>query len=278
MNIDITRYFGAICILHGSSRVNEVNGGYPMQYKNKLHELDTAANKLLEKRELLRHIYIFGAGQIGAQIMRTLYTYNILEGFIDNDKQKQQREYKGFKVYSLEEYMQIKNGIIVIAIGEKTAPDIMQQLSDSQLVEEKDFYSYTLFLNKIFPIISLYFYNKSFVSLAQISLTERCTLKCKKCAHGCHAVDNSTAKDLTLEQVKKSADSFYSKVDFIQEFVLIGGEPLLYKDLSNVIEYIGKRYKHQIGIFSITTNGTIVPRQEIIEICKEYNIFFRISN
>ncbi len=41
---------------------------------------------------------------------------------------------------------------------------------------------------------------------------------------------------------------FFSKVDYIQEFVLIGGEPLLYEKLPQVIEYIGSKYRNQINI------------------------------
>lgn len=83
---------------------------------------------------------------------------------------------------------------------------------------------------------------------------------------------------MTLDQVHKSADSFFAKVDFINEFVLIGGEPLLYKDLSNVIAYIGERYRSQMAIFCITTNGTIVPDEEVLQACQKYKVLFRISN
>ena len=48
--------------------------------------------------------------------------------------------------------------------------------------------------------------------------------------------------------------------------------------LPDVIEYIGKRYRKSIGTFSITTNGTIIPNQEILKKCREYNVIFHISN
>lgn len=81
-----------------------------------------------------------------------------------------------------------------------------------------------------------------------------------------------------MEQVKKSADSFFRNVDFIQEFVLIGGEPPLYKQLAEAIAYIGERYRNQMGIFSITTNGTILPDEVTLRLCREYRVLFRISN
>lgn len=249
-----------------------------MRWKNKLHELDAEANGLLERREQLKHIYIFGAGQIGAQFIPTLCKYGVLAGFIDNDKQKRQNGCRGYKVYSLDEYLMHRNGVIVVAVGEKIMPDIIQQLTEVHLSENIDYYPYTAFFDRIFPMMSFYFYDRSFVNLAQISVTERCTLKCRKCAHGCYAVNNITASDLSLEQVKKSADSFFSKVDFVQEFVLIGGEPLLYKQLTDAISYIGERYREQIGIFSITTNGTLIPDEQILKLCKEHGVLFRISN
>ncbi len=250
-----------------------------MKWKNKAHELDLMADKILEKKDKLKHIYIFGVGQMGFRCMLTLKKYGMLEGFIDNDIHKQQEGYMGYKVYSLEEYLKTqKNGIIVTAVGRKNISVIAQQLKDVQLLEGEDFYTYTMFSNVIFPILSVYLYDKVYISLAQICLTERCSLKCIKCAHGCFAVDNQKVNDLTLEQVYKSADSFFAKVAFCQEFVLIGGEPLLYKHLSDAIAYIGKHYRTQIGIFSITTNGTIMPDEELLKACKEWDVLFDISN
>ncbi len=248
-----------------------------MKWENKSHELDLVADKLLQKADKYKYVYLFGAGKIGISLRAVLCAYGIFEGFIDNDIHKQ-GQFKGYKVYSLEEYLKKPNGIIVVAVGEKIIPEILRQLEDVHLSKGKDFFLYTEFYNTIFPVLSVYLFDKSFINLAQISLTERCTLRCKKCAHGCFAVDNSTTKDLTLEQVKKSVDSFFSKVDFVQEFVLIGGEPILYRHLSDVVEYIGSRYRKQIGIYSITTNGTIVPDEKMLKACRDNEVMFHISN
>lgn len=67
-------------------------------------------------------------------------------------------------------------------------------------------------------------------------------------------------------------------MDVVREFVLIGGEPLLYKDLGEIISYIGERYRDKISIFSIVTNGTIIPRQEVMNACKKYDVLVRISD
>lgn len=249
-----------------------------MKWKNKGHEFDVMAGKLLENQEKFRHIYIFGAGLIGANLIALMQAYGILMGFIDNDVQKQRNGYKGCHVYPLEEYMKQYQGFIVIAADDKNIPDIEGQLKKMHLSENKDFLSHTKFFHEVFPILSVYLFGKVYIEIAQISLTERCSLRCRKCAHGCFAVKQDAVKDLTIEQVYKSADSFFGKVDFIYEFVLIGGEPLLYRQLPEAIRYIGRRYREQIGIFSITTNGTILPDKETRKMCKEYGVLFRISN
>ncbi len=252
-------------------------GGFYMIWKNKSKELDKLANKLVGKFDKPLKIYIFGAGKLGSILAETLQFFGGLGGFIDNDIKKQQQGFHDQKVYSVNEYLKKHNGMIVVAASIKNIPIIEVQLQNLQLVHKKDYFFYEEFYNDILPIIALYSFHKSYIPLVQVTVTERCSLKCRKCAHGCYAVKN-TAKDLTLQQIYKSADSFFAKIDFIREFVLIGGEPLLYKELAQAIAYIGEKYRNQMEIYSITTNGTILPSKEVLEACQKYNVLFRISN
>ncbi len=249
-----------------------------MKWKNKGHELDLYAEDLLQKPNLKMKYYIFGAGMLGREMLIVLNKYGCMASFIDNNTDKQGIKIEGFDVISLDQYLQLRDGQIIVAVSIKNSPMIVKQLEANLLEKGKDFWLYTEFDNFVFPIVSTYGYDRSYMALAQITLTERCTLKCKKCAHGCYATDHKTSKDLELEQVYESADSFFSKVDFVKEFVLIGGEPLLYKKMVSAIQYIGKKYRNQIGIFSITTNGTILPNEDYFNVCKDYNVLFRISN
>lgn len=248
-----------------------------MIWQNKTHEFDQYAKKLLSA-PFRKNYYIFGAGFLGNILSKILRYYGCITAFIDNDEEKQGDKIEGIPVISLDEYLKSKDGQIVIAATKENTKIIAEQLEDHSLKYNSDFFFYDEFVDYIFPIISTYGFGKSYVALAQVTLTERCTLKCKKCAHGCFAVDYATSKDLTLEQVYKSADSFFSKVDFIKEFVLIGGEPLLYKELSQAIRYIGELYRDQMGLYVITTNGTIVPDEEVLRTCQKYKVLFRISN
>lgn len=247
-----------------------------MKWMNKGHEIgkkDISFSNGFHKK-----IYVFGAGQIGEVTGLSLAALGLLGGYIDNNRMLQGTEFLNKPIISLEDYLSSEDDpAIVVACAKKHELEIEQQLKQNQLVWGKDYFFSEEFHKRILPIIATLYFDKVYMQLAQITLTERCSLKCKKCAHACYNVDSSN-QDLTLDQVHKSADSFFAKVDFINEFVLIGGEPLLYKDLSNVIAYIGERYRSQMAIFCITTNGTIVPNEEVLQACQKYKVLFRISN
>ena len=242
------------------------------------HELDKIAKQILWNCKSRDKFYIYGAGNLGKQLLETLRRNGHFSGFSDNDVSKQINGFCDESVIKFEDYKDMGNhNIIIIAASEKNTIEIKKELDNEGFLANKDYYTYEEFLNQIYPIIAMYCHDELFMSLCQIVLTERCSLKCKKCAHACYATDYQT-EDMTLEQVANSANNFFKRVDYIHEFVLIGGEPLLYKDLSKAIEYIGGKYRRQMGTFSITTNGTIMPDMDIIKACRKYNVLLRISN
>lgn len=253
-----------------------LNEDMKMKWSSPKEELDGKAEVIVKEFRKRKQIVLFGAGKIGEEIRGKLDYYGIFGGFIDNDRQKQSNGKDGMDVYSLEHYLQTQeNKWIVISTGEEKYDDICRQLKESGLKEKIDFWKARDFVEEILPIISFYHFNKLYVDLAQISVTERCTLHCQKCAHACQNVDCSK-EDMSLEKVKESADYFFKYVDIVSEFVLIGGEPLLYKELSEAIKYIGEYYRNKIMIFSITTNGTIIPDDKFVEVCKKYDVTIRI--
>lgn len=249
-----------------------------MKWNKKGKELDAKGEALIEKFKGRKHIFVFGAGKRGSELKRILEYYGIFGGFIDNDPAKQESGHDNAKVYSLTEYqVQENKGFIVIAASDSNVNIIAKQLEKHEYQEKENFWHYDEFVKDIFPILSFYYFHKLFVYLAQISVTERCTLHCRKCAHACNKVD-IMSQDMTLETAKASADFFFQYVDIVNEFVLIGGEPFLYADLEELVDYIGGKYRDKMLMFSITTNGTILPNDRMIELCKKYCITIRVSD
>jgi hypothetical protein len=85
-------------------------------------------------------------------------------------------------------------------------------------------------------------------------------------------------QDLSLETLKIEMDALFRHISFIGEISIMGGEPFLHKQLSELIYYIGANYRDRIGSLVITTNGTIVPELQVLKLCRDYEIFISVSD
>lgn len=247
-----------------------------MKWTNKGHQFDATAKALITQLEN-KKIYLFGAAMAGRELYPVVKRMGVFGGFIDNDTEKQIGGYLDERVYSWNEYDTRKEkGIVILCAGPKNRRKIKEQLTDCGLEHGKDFFDHEHFAEFILPIVFLYSYGKCFVTVSQIVLTSRCTLSCKKCAHGCQV--HTRSQELSVKEACKSADYLFEKVDYVKDFVLIGGEPLLYQNLDQVIEYIGSRYRDRIFNFGITTNGTLLPSDDVIECARKYGLVFTVSD
>ena len=61
-------------------------------------------------------------------------------------------------------------------------------------------------------------------------------------------------------------------------FHVSGGEPMLYKHTADLIEYIDKNYGHKIGTLRTVTNGTVVPKEEVLEKLSKCNIEITVDD
>lgn len=89
----------------------------------------------------------------------------------------------------------------------------------------------------------------------------------------------STHYSELLDEFERN-DSIYivRNVDYIVSYRLLGGEPLLNKELADMIELIGQKYGDRIGNIGIITNGTLLPSEKLIEVSKKYDIKYDFSD
>lgn len=117
-----------------------------------------------------------------------------------------------------------------------------------------------------------------FLKRLELDITSKCSLKCKKCSNMMQYYENpcDIEKDIILRDYERMLDL----VEWIDELLIIGGEPFVYKDLAQLINDIGKNINtsKKIGMMLIVTNGTIVPHNSVLEAIKKNNVFVLISN
>ncbi len=251
-----------------------------MKWTNPSHEFDDKYVRYSGYLKGRDGFCVFGAGQLGKKYVKLLEeTKWKISYVIDNDPEKWGHTINdGLSIISLDEYIKNhRNCYLIIALSEKYYPEVKMQLQARGLIEGTDYCKAGTFFEDIIPLLYLYDDGMLWLDVVELSLTERCTLKCKKCAHGCCYVPG-TKPDLSVSEVKNSIDNLFRLTDKINDCYLIGGEPLLYNHLAEVITYAGEKYRDRMGRFIITTNGTIMPGKDVLTAAARYEIIFFISN
>tara|TARA_Y100000739_G_C20611730_1_gene469032 strand:+ start:1080 stop:2348 length:1269 start_codon:yes stop_codon:yes gene_type:complete len=105
-------------------------------------------------------------------------------------------------------------------------------------------------------------------------VTEGCSLKCKNCSNLMQYYEKPQMADYEL--LISSTDTILSNVDFVFEWRILGGEPFIFRNLDKYLLHLKKH--SNFGNIIIYTNGTILPKQSLINAIKESNSIVDISN
>lgn len=193
-----------------------------------------------------------------------------IKGFLDNDSSLQDTQFQGKEIMSPENIKNNKHARAIVCSPHYQA--IREQLEAMGLKELEDFCN----LADLYVLFNWYV-KKSIVTVGVFSLvTTQCTLKCAAC--NMFMGEYSSHKTITLECLIANADAFFSNVDHTLFFVVQGGETLLYKQLEEYVEYVGENYRDKISYFSIATNGTLIPSDDLMAVCRKYNVCIEVSN
>lgn len=100
------------------------------------------------------------------------------------------------------------------------------------------------------------------LSFVALSITERCTLRCKKCS--VLAPYYKKACDDSYEDIIQPFQRFLSCIDSIAELQLGGGETLMHKEFGRILTWcLGQEKIKEISIF---TNSTILPNEDLVKV------------
>lgn len=220
----------------------------------------------------VKKVIVYGFGRVGhAHIEKIASEVDVI--FIIDNKTNEKADYKGIPIYTLETCLnKINQAKIVVTASGKGYTSIKDSLEQHGYIEKEDFINFELFLS------NLYWkrYRKIGISKLVFPLTNRCTLNCQKC--NSFMPYTELFFDRKMEEVKRDIDFVFQYIDELSLLVLVGGEPLLYVPLGELVTYIGEKYKSKIGKVLVITNGTIIPGKSLCEIFLKYGVEVRISN
>ena len=125
---------------------------------------------------------------------------------------------------------------------------------------------------------------KNSVYRISLDVTHRCNLKCKLCA--AHVPYFREPWHPTYEYLTKTVDKMFELIPEMDRLVIAGGEPLIRTDIVDFFKYL-LPYKDRIySRVEIITNGSILPRKELLEVCQKFTreegqgqgIYFIVDN
>lgn len=233
-----------------------------------------------------RPVILFGAKAIGVITKRMLEKINIkVQGFADNDQTMQGKYIEDIFVYSPEQIAeQFPDAFIIICrLFVATQKEIEAQLSGlgyKQMIpclliwhrvkmggiSQKEWEeSFAVIHSKCAPM---------FLQSVECDITEYCSLSCQECANLIPYF--SKPKHFDTELIIQSMKNLAQSTCGIGRVVIVGGEPFLHPDLDKICEEVSAI--DQILSVQLTTNGTIVPNDNLLERLKHSVAYIVISD
>ena len=226
-----------------------------MRWENKGHEYDEVYNRISEKKGF----YLFGCGDYGRQFLKCFQKEVDVIGYIDNNPAKQKEQINVKSCIGLDSVSLKEDEGIILTISQYDRAGAIEQLRKCGYKQDVDFF----LIEEFISVYYLYRYDKVYFLNISFLPSTACNLKCRHCLNF-----NPFAKKFYVREwdaLKSDVDLFFSHVDFVMQFHVSGGEPMLYQHTAELITYIDSNYGDRIGTMRTATNGTVVPSDEILE-------------
>lgn len=239
-----------------------------MRWENKGHEYDDMYLNI----EKQNSFYLFGAGDYG-NLFYNLFKDEIkILGYIDNNREKQGKEINKLVCFSLDQINLGKDEGIIVTMSQIARINPVEQLNRLGYKRNENFY----IIEEFISVFQAYKNNKVFFSSISFLPSTACNLNCRYCLNF-----NPFAKKFFVrewEDLKKDIDLFFNCVDYVMLFHISGGEPFIYKNTVDLIEYIDKNYRNKIGTLRTVTNGTQVLSDDVLERLTTYRVELTVDD
>lgn len=221
----------------------------------------------------IRSLVVFGFGKAGRGNIGAIHRRFKVKAIIDNDPLLQGQFYEGIPIVDLKTYqaMGYQEKIVVFTSGNRYR-SIADGLGAYGYAENRDFCDFMTFFND-------YFWGhqkENYIGRLGLNITTFCTLNCRHCTM--HTPYNRYKKNFTLDSICKDVDLIFEMVDHVGNLLILGGEPFLHPQLSEILVYIGEHYQRSIGTVQLITNGTVRASDEVLRTITRYEMEVRISD
>ncbi|MDR1204309.1 MAG: hypothetical protein LBL26_02365 [Peptococcaceae bacterium] len=237
-------------------------------------------------------LVLWGAGKVGELAAHCLNKLGVnFLAFVDSAENRWATSYCEHRVISPKELKEdYPNAAILISnsfpAGTYSALEELgfNNVYDcSSLFMEIDFtgYNYSMSVefaarNAVSYLRNLMLYKGKAQTLERIIfvINQKCSLYCKNCDGYTPYLLNPVNYD--AGEIIQSAEVLFNAIGFIEYIDLMGGEPLLHKDLKVILNYFIS--SKNVNLVTLVTNGTIVPSSELLTLMQSSKFVCRISD
>ena len=237
-----------------------------MKYEHLHHELDKEFAIWINSEN---QYYLWGAAGKGTTFIRRYENKLSIKAVVDKDSNKQGQNLLGVKIIS-PEASELRGEKVIICT--EAYREVSKYLENLGLRENIDYIDYKRFAT----IYDWYMEGKVYINRVDISVTNRCTLNCEGCNMLMSYYHNP--QDRRLDEIKQDLDSFFRWVDTVEDMNLLGGEPLLYPELVEVLNYIQDNYRDKIIDIYMFTNGMCNLSEKLLEISHRMDVIYDVSD
>lgn len=225
-------------------------------WKNKGHELDALAEKMLDESK--KWILVGNQKEKDEFLRRTNGELHVLDKSASGD---------------MEDIAKAEDIGVICVNKDRVLYEKSRDEWDRAGIKEND----RFFQGEVFQMVfDVYKHGQIKIDRIEIFMTSNCTLNCEKCVAYIPYFKHRVVTP--FETLKQDIDLLFGKVDYVFKLKLLGGECFLHPDLIAYVDYIYSNYHKQIGSIRIGTNGTIMPSDEIVSMCKRDEVIVDISD
>ena len=225
----------------------------------------------------MKNVYIYGAGKYGKLLYEKLYkqTDISLQGFIDSHK-KELKYYLGLPVKTPYQIQDISARYVIAAQNINSVKEMAGELFTKGVTDIWFFnnvcHDYIDFWQENCTKIDKWW--NTVLNHVEMHIMDACNLNCRGCTHFAPLFSKEIPDFYSrIEDVKTIAN----KIDYIHNFYIMGGEPLLNPDLGRYVMEIRKMLPHTR--LYVVTNGLLVPKMnsELLYAIKQNSVILSIS-
>jgi len=123
-------------------------------------------------------------------------------------------------------------------------------------------------LSRLYMKAAYLLFSKVYMFYLEIVTTTRCTLKCKHCIGDIPEIAENQQYSFSYDEYKIYLDNILLNITNLRLVRILGGEPLLNKEIEKILEYTLSQDK--ISNVFLVTNATVKLKESVIDILKKF--------